>query len=301
MLTFLPAPLLGIIALLLNIINIIIIPVLVIIFALFMYILPIKTWRKKCSWIVHEILPDIWVHANNVIIFLTTKTEWDVQGTGELSKEGWYFIICNHQSWLDIIVLERVFAHKTPILKFFMKRQLLWALPIAGLACWIVGFPFVKRYSKEYLQKHPEKAGEDLEITRKACEKFKDQPIAIINYIEGGRFTTQKHKAQTSPYKHLLKPKAGGFAFVLSAMQQHLHSIINVTIIYPDEKVSLWRFMCGKVKKIIVRYEAIPISVELIGDYYHDPHFRAYIQDRLNQLWAQKDQLIDELTKPEHV
>lgn len=300
MLSFLPAPLVGLIAFLLYCINTAVIPLLVIILALFTYILPVKAWRQKCSRFTHEVLPDVWVHFSNFIIFLTIKTEWDVQGTGELSKEGWYFLICNHQSWLDIIVLERVFAHKTPILKFFMKRQLLWALPVAGVACWLLGFPFVKRYSKEYLEKHPEKAGKDLEITKKACEKFKDQPIAIINYIEGGRFTAKKHAGQASPYKHLLKPKAGGFAFVLSALQQHLHCLINVTIIYP-ENTSLWRFMCGKVDKIIVRYEAMPISAELIGDYYHDKHFRDQIQHQLNQLWAQKDQLIDDIKKQERL
>lgn len=179
------------------------------------------------------------------------------------------------------------------MLKFFMKRELLWMLPVAGVACWLMGFPFVSRYSKEYLKKHPEKAGKDLENTKRACEKFKDQPLTIINYIEGTRFTKAKHQRQASPYKHLLKPRAGGFAFVLEALEGHIDYIINTTIIYPDPKTNLWQFMCGKTKKIIVCYEVLPVTKDLLGDYYHDKKFRIHIQHWLNQLWHEKDRLIE--------
>jgi 1-acyl-sn-glycerol-3-phosphate acyltransferase len=179
-----------------------------------------------------------------------------------------------------------------------MKKELLWTLPVAGLACWILGFPFMKRYSKNYLKKHPEKAGKDLEITKKACEKFKNQPITIVNFIEGTRFTPQKRERQASPYKHLLKPKAGGFAFVLSAMSGHLNHIVNTTIIYPPE-TNLWRFMCGKTKKIIVRYEVTPVPPELIGDYFHNKEFRIRLQRWLNQFWHEKDQLIENTLQKE--
>jgi len=297
MLTFLPAPIVGIIAFTLYIFNTLAIPLLVLIFGLLMYIMPIPPIRRFLSKLVHEILPNWWISMSDGIIALTTKTEWDIQGTGDLRLDGWYLLISNHQSWLDIIVLEKAFKQKVPMLKFFMKRQLLWALPVAGIACWVMGFPFVKRYSQEYLKKHPEKAGQDLEITRRACEKFKDQPITIMNYIEGTRFTEEKYLKQQSSYKHLLKPKAGGFAFVIAAMEGHLESIINTTIIYPDPDTSLWHFMSGKVKKIIVRYEVIPITSNMLGDYFNDAEFRRKFQHWTNQLWHEKDQLIDELLK----
>mgnify|MGYP000339027078 CR=1 FL=1 len=46
--------------------------------------------------------------------------------------------------------------------------------------------------------------------------------------------TEAKAKRQRSPYQHLLKPKAGGIAFVLEAMGENLSKIVNVTISYPD-------------------------------------------------------------------
>lgn len=294
MLTFLPAPILGAIAAILYALDTLFIPVAVLFFFLLGKILPIPAWRRFCSRMVHEVIPNGWIIFGNKIVALTTKTEWDIQGSGELDPHGWYLLISNHQSWLDILVLERVFYRKVPMLKFFMKRELLWMLPVAGIACWAIGMPFMKRYSQEYLKKHPEKAGKDLEITKRACEKFKDQPITIINYVEGTRFTKQKHAKQQSPYKHLLKPKAGGFSFVIDAMEGHLDGIINTTIIYPDTD-NFWQFMCGKTKKIIVRYEVLPINKELIGDYFHDAEFRDRFQQWTNQFWQEKDNLIEDI------
>lgn len=293
---FLPAPIVGIIAAILYSLDTVFIPLTVLLFFLLGVVIPIPTWRKFCSRMVHEVVPNGWIFYGNKIVSLTTKTEWDVQGTGELKPEGWYLLISNHQSWLDVLVLERVFYRKVPMLKFFMKRELLWMLPVAGIACWAIGMPFMKRYSQEYLKKHPEKAGKDLEITKRACEKFKNQPITIINYIEGTRFTEKKHAKQQSPYKHLLKPKAGGFSFVIDAMGNHLDGIINTTIIYPDSR-SFWQFMCGKTKKIIVRYEVLPLNKEMIGDYFNNAEFRSKFQQWTNQLWHEKDQLIDAILK----
>lgn len=300
MLSFLPAPFLGCIAMILYALNTLTVSLLALLFFLISLILPIRSWRQYFILLIHEIIPTSWVVVNNFIMWLTTKTEWEIHGGGELDKEGWHLLISNHMSWLDIIVLEKVFAHKIPMLKFFMKRELLWMLPIAGVVCWILGFPFVQRYSKEYLKKHPEKVGKDLEDTKRLCEKFKDEPITITNYIEGGRFNEQRHQSQASPYKHLLKPKAGGFAFVLAVMKDHLKTIINVTIVYPP-KTSLWRFACGKVKKIIVHYEIIPISANLIGDYQQDKQFRVHVQQWLNQLWHEKDLLIEQIQQQEKI
>lgn len=295
MLTFLPAPLVGVIAAILYLLNLIIIPAIVIILAFVHVITPIKPWRKVLNTILHETIPNTWVKCINGIIWLTTKTQFDIQGRGDLSPQGWYFLISNHRSWLDIIILESVFGQRVPMLKFFMKKSLQWKLPIAGVACKIMGFPFMERYSKEYLKKHPEKKGKDLEETRKACEKFKNQPITVISFIEGTRFTPEKKQRQASPYRHLLKPKAGGFAFVLAAMDGFLNELINVTLVYPDPKTNLWRFMCGKVPKISVRYEVIPIPAEVRGNYYENSAFRVQFQAWLNRVWQDKDQQIDNL------
>ena len=301
MLTFLPSPILGCIALTLYALNTLFISIAALVLFVISLILPIRSWRNFFSLLLHELIPTAWAASNNFIMWLTTKTQWEIHGTGELDEKGWHLLICNHISWLDIIVLEKVFAHKIPMLKFFMKRELLWTLPVAGVVCWILGFPFVQRYSKEYLKKHPEKAGRDLENTKKLCEKFKDQPMTIANYVEGGRINKERHQEQASPYKHLLKPKAGGFAFVLAVMEDRLSTIINTTIVYPDPKTTLWQFCCGKIKKIIVHYEVIPIDKELIGDYHQDKKYRVQVQQWLNQLWHEKDLLIDQTLQKEKI
>jgi hypothetical protein len=105
----------------------------------------------------------------------------------------------------------------------------------------------MKRYSKAYLEKHPEKKGKDLETTRKTCASSQ-QPGGIFNFVEGTRFTEGKHAQQQSPF-HLLKPKAGGIAFVLDAMGEQLKSIVNVTIHYPAGRPGIGiccAGMCGR-------------------------------------------------------
>lgn len=296
MLTFLPAPIVGLISLFLYLINLIINALLIIFSALLSYVIPIKKIEKILIHFSHQTVPHWWIQGNNFIIWLTTKTKWEIQDE-EIDSQGWYLLISNHRSWLDIIVLEKIFDEKAPMLKFFMKKELLWTLPVAGIACWAMGFPFMKRYSKSYLKKHPEKAGTDLENTRRACEKFKRTPMTIVNFIEGTRYTPEKASRQSSPYQHLLKPKAGGVAFTLEALKEHLNVIINTTIIYPDPKTDFWQFLCGRTKKIIVRYEIIHMHKVELGNYFEDQKYRVQFQRWLNRLWEEKDQLISETIK----
>lgn len=297
---FLPAPLVGLIGLILITLDTILVPLIILIATAFMYLIPIPWWRRKCAYFTHEIAPGWWAAIGKKILALTIRTEWDVQGRGELNRTGWYILICNHRSWLDILVLQNTFHNRLPMLKYFMKRSLLWLLPVAAWACWAMGFPFVQRHSKEYIKKHPEKAKYDLEVTQRACEKFKNQPITIVNYLEGARFRQAKWEEQESPYKNLLKPKTGGLSFIIDAMQKHLTAIINVTLIYPDPNTSMWNFLCGRVKKIIVRYDVVPIPPHMVGDYGKDLEFRHRFQHWVNQLWHEKDALITGLLEKEN-
>ena len=75
-----------------------------------------------------------------------------------------------------------------------------------------------KKVTKKVLKKKPHLVSRDLERTKMACEKFKDFPVTILNFLEGTRFTTEKKIKQNSPYTNLLKPKVGGFAYALAAM-----------------------------------------------------------------------------------
>lgn len=291
MLSFLPAPIRGVIAGLLYALNLLAWPWILYLLA-FLKLIPIKSLQKWSDKMIH-LLPYYWQDCNDAIRWLTNKTKWHIQGLELLQREEWYLMLCNHQSWSDILVLEKVFKRKIPILKFFMKKQLLWSLPLAGWACWIMGFPFMERYSKEKIAKHPELKGKDLETTKRSCEKFKLIPSTVITFPEGTRFTQEKHQRQQSPYQHLLRPRAGGVAFTLAAMEGCLHKIINVTIIYPDKQSDMWSYFCGKQRVINVHIEVLPITANLIGDYENDREFRVRFQNWLNQLWQGQDQLIN--------
>ncbi|MEG3766802.1 acetyltransferase, partial [Alteromonas sp. 14N.309.X.WAT.G.H12] len=129
---------------------------------------------------------------------------------------------------------------------------------------------------------------------RKACAKFKHKPVSIMNFVEGTRFTQQKHDRQRSPFMHLLKPKAGGIAFVLSAMGEQLHQLIDVTIDYPNGVPSYWDFVCGKVKEIRVDVNVTPIDAIMQQGFFSDTYFtdaaqKARFQQWLNARWEEKD------------
>lgn len=137
--------------------------------------------------------------------------------------------------------------------------------------------------------------GKDIEITRKACEKFKYTPVSVMNFVEGTRFTPEKHAAQQSPFKNLLKPKAGGTGFVFTAMGEQLHCILNITIKYPEKDYSIWSFLSGKVHNVRMHIEKLPVTEDLLGDYENDPAYKKSFCIWLNDLWEKKDRLLSEM------
>jgi len=257
------------------------------------FIIPSAGFRRVCTAALTRISL-FWIAVNNFNAGLKRSIHWDVAGVDKLDPNGWYLVLSNPQSWVDILVLQKVLHRKIPFLKFFLKKELIW-VPIMGIAWWALDFPFMKRYSDAFLKRHPHLKGKDLETTKRACEKFKTLPISVMNFVEGTRFTPEKHDKQDSPYANLLKPKAGGTAFVLSAMGDYINSIVNVTIYYPQENKSFWDFLCGRITEIGVRVETLPLDKTLIGDYTNDAEFRGRFQAWINALWDEKDRLLSEL------
>ncbi len=293
MFSFLPGTLLGCISFLMYLLNTLFWMIPIFVMTLLKLLIPIKSWRKVCNILIDGSATN-WISVNVFHQRLTNKTRLEVQGLEGLSLDEWYLVLSNHQSWVDILVLQKVFNRKIPFLKFFVKKELIW-VPIMGLIWWALDYPFMKRYSSEFIAKNPHLRGKDIEITKKACEKFRSIPVSIMNFVEGTRFSIEKHLRQKSPYKNLLKPKAGGTAFVLASMGEHLHKILNVTIVYPQGAKTFWQFLCGKVSDIRVKIESLPISKEILGDYFNDSEFREYFQNWLNALWLEKDRCIETL------
>ncbi|ABD70457.1 phospholipid/glycerol acyltransferase [Rhodoferax ferrireducens T118] len=294
MLNFLPAPLVGLIASLLLALNALFwVPVLLL-FSCVKLLLPIKAVRLLIDPLLLHIA-ETWIAGNSGWMRLTQRTSWDVQGVEGLNYRSWYLVNCNHQSWVDILVLQHLFNRRIPLLKFFLKQQLIW-VPVMGLAWWALEFPFMRRHSEEFLKKHPEMRGKDQATTRKACEKFALIPTSVMNFLEGTRFTPAKHQRQQSPYKHLLKPKVGGMALALNAMGDKFQAILDVTIVYPDGAPAFWQFLTGKLKRVIVRVRSLPIPQHLVqGDYAGDPAVREAYQQWAQQMWADKDAQIEAL------
>ncbi|KFN42837.1 acyltransferase [Arenimonas oryziterrae] len=256
--------------------------------ALLKWLLPIPAFRRGCNHVLVG-LAESWIAVNSGLFAVFTRTTFHVEGLEGLQKDGHYLVLSNHQSWVDIPVLQKVFNRRIPFLRFFLKSQLIW-VPLLGLAWWALDFPFMKRYTKSQLAKNPQLAGQDIAATRRACEKFRDMPVSVMNFVEGTRFTVDKHARQSSPYTHLLKPKAGGVAFVLDAMGQALHSVVDVTLVYPGGKPTLLDLMANRVPavRVHVRQRAIPAEF-LTGDYENDRAFRARFQQWMNAVWTDKD------------
>lgn len=263
--------------------------------ALLKLVLPIRPVRVGLSKILAWIA-ETWIAINTGLITLISRPNWQVEGLEGLSKDKWYLVTSNHQSWADILVLQAVFNRHIPLLKFFLKQELI-KVPILGLAWWALDFPFMKRYSRAEIERNPALKGKDLETTRKACEKFAFFPTSVMNFFEGTRFTHDKHQQQASPYRHLLKPRAGGAAFTLNAMGGKLDTLLDVTIIYPRHAgTSLFAFLGGAVPEVRVTVQAREIPVWASqGDYENDELFRSRFQHWVSDIWREKDTLLDQL------
>ena len=255
--------------------------------ALLKRLLPYTHWQMFCNRIL-DWIASAWMDANAMHQSLILPTQVHLEGAEGLQTDEWYMMVANHQSWVDVVVLLRVFNRRIPYLKFFLKQSLIW-VPLLGITWWALDFPFMRRYSQEQLKRNPSLKGKDIEETRKACEKFRYHPVTIINFLEGTRFTPEKHSAQKSIYENLLMPKAGGLAFTLAAMNGQLHGLLDVTIYYPEGRPSYWDYAAGKVGKIHVHVRQLPIPCEMLGDYSGDVVFRERFQLWVNQMWKEKE------------
>jgi 1-acyl-sn-glycerol-3-phosphate acyltransferase len=292
--SLLPAPLRGVFASLLLALNTIVCCTPLFIVSLFKLCLPFAAAQRVTDALMRHI-HEAWVSNNKGWMKLLGNTRWQVNGLQQLDYQHSYLITSNHQSWVDILVLQYVLNRRIRPLKFFLKQELIW-VPVIGLAWWALGFPFMKRYSKAYLARHPEKKGKDLQTTRRSCARFRGKPTAIFNFAEGTRFTPAKHAEQASPFRNLLKPKAGGIAFVLDAMGEQLQSLVNVTIHYPGGGPGFWDLLCGKVGEVVVNIEELAIPAAFIGKSYdQDDAYRLQFQQWVNTLWEDKDALLAHL------
>lgn len=256
-----------------------------------LHLVPSRALRDRtsryCVWIARR-----WVGSNAALYHLVHPMRWDIQVDGTLGPARNYLVIANHQSWADILILFVALHGRMPFLRFFLKDQLKY-VPIIGLVCWAMEFPFMKRHSKEALAKNPGLRNQDLETTRRKCEVYKRQPVALVNFLEGTRFTEAKRAASGSPFEHLLKPKSAGLAFTLNAMGEQFAGLVDVTLVYApvrEGRSRLWSWLCGEQGDAHLHIAVRAIPPELMrGDYEHDADYRARFHQWVATLWAEKD------------
>lgn len=269
-----------------------ILPLLVV--ALLKLVVRLEPVTRACNHVLAALAAS-WIGVNSWLFDHLTSTRIEVEGLPGADMQGQMLVVCNHQSWVDIPVLQKLFNRRLPLLRFFLKSQLIW-VPLLGLAWWALDFPFMKRYSRARIERRPQLAGRDITATRRACRKFRDIPVAIVNFVEGTRLTRAKHAAQDSPHQHLLRPRAGGVAFTLDAMGDVIDTLVDVTIAYPDGRPTLADLFANRVGEIRVHIRRLPIPEQFRGgDYQKDPEFRRGIQEWINQLWADKDHTLARL------
>ena len=262
--------------------------------ALLKLLLPIAAVRRVLTrWLMW--LAENWIAVNALALRGSGSGGWRADGIESVDRYGWYLVLANHQTWVDIVVLQVALNRQIPLLKFFIKQQLVW-FPLLGLGFWALDMPFMKRHSPSYLARHPEKKGADLVATRKACEKFRHAPTSVINFVEGTRFSEAKRVARNSPYVHLLLPRAGGIAVALSAMGEVFDAILDVTLVYKDGPVKFWDMVCGDRVRVTLDIRVLPIEPALVtGDYQNDREFRRQVHRWLGELWREKDARIAEI------
>ena len=263
--------------------------------AIFKLLIPTESWKRLCTKLIINI-GECWIYCNGLWIQALHRPRWNVEGFEELDSSNWYLAVANHQSWADIFVLQGITNRKIPMLKFFMKHVLIW-VPVIGLAWWALDMPFLKRYTKEEIQKNPELRGKDIKAMEKSFERYSRYPVSIFSFAEGTRFTKEKKDNQLSQFEYLLNPKIGGIGLTLTTMP-YIKLLLDFTIHYEDERRSFWDFLCGRMSKVDVRVRQINIPDNLLGkNYEDDPIFRENLKEWVYDIWSDKEKYLEEVRK----
>lgn len=249
-----------------------------------------RHWMVPLYWIAAA-----WSRCNDLIMGLAPAIEFQATGLDDLRADRSYLLIANHQSWSDIVLMQHLLLGKIPYPRYFAKRELL-KLPLIGIALWGLDFPLLRRHSSEEIARNPSLRADDLETTRAACARYRGQPVTVVIFLEGTRFRAHKRDAQKSPYRHLLRPRAGGFAFALGTMGDQFDAILDMTIVYPDGNGGFKDLISGRLRRVFFDVRRRPIPPELIrGDYLDDPAYRQGIREWLGDVWLEKDRLISRI------
>lgn len=281
----------GTIVFLLVTVSTIVLTSVIAILAVFKFLAPkgraFNTLTHLASW-----FGELWVSVNNGLMSFYRGMQWDVRLPDNLSHEGRYLVICNHQSGVDILTLQYCLNRRVPFGRYLLKQQLIW-VPVLGIAWWALDMAFLRRYSRQELLRNPALRGKDLENAARACEKLKHIPVSMMTFPEGTRFSEAKRDEQNSPFKHLLRPRYGGVGQVLYSFDDALDAVIDVTITYPTGTPSVWQYISGQVRKISVDVQLRPIGEGIRGrNFREDSDAKRELKTWLDGIWQEKEAYI---------
>ena len=224
-----------------------------------------KFWSRVVSFIYHGA-----VFCNTIWMKHVIGVKINIEG--KFKNHPSPIVISNHQSWVDIPIIHHAITDRGPIIKFLVKRQLVW-VPIIGWLCLILGFPRLHRGKGHGARE------KDYATIRKFSEKSNKESGAILIFPEGTRFSEAKRKAQSSPYRHLLNPRIGGLRILKEAGDPDT-PIIDLTLIYLGGNSNFWECLHGATSVIEVK-----ISVYRLGDIED-------LSEWLSERWKEKESLI---------
>ncbi len=284
----------GSLVLLIASVSTIVLTTIIFLLSIFKFVAPKGVARNAMSRGLSS-LGELWVSVNKGLVWFYRGMEWDVQLPAELDHNKRYLIFSNHQSWVDILVLQLCLNRRAPFMRFLLKQQLIW-VPFLGVAWWALDMAFLRRYSRQELIRNPSLRGKDLENAARACEKLKHIPVSMMTFPEGTRFTETKQKQQKSPFEHLLRPRYGGIGQVLYSFDDAFDCLIDVTIVYPHGTPDTWQFVSGQIKKISVRIQLRPIGDGLRGvNFREQPEAKSQLKTWLNDIWLEKEHQISRI------
>ncbi|OXL25406.1 acyltransferase [Psychrobacter sp. DAB_AL32B] len=241
-----------------------------------------------------------WINSNNAVIDnILPDKDWRISLPDDVHTHGKYLLLSNHQSWVDTSIVQYISEKRLPLTRFFTKFELIY-IPVIGQAFYFLDFPMMRRHSKEAIAKNPALQGKDIEEAKRACALLKNKPFTLLNYLEGTRFTPTKRDKQHSPYKNLLKPRAGGLSLAINALGDDIDGILDMTIVYPDGVPTYGDLWKGNIKRLGVDVRHIKMPNALFaaiqdGGYENDETVKAKMFDWVEQIWQQKDQRITEM------
>jgi len=225
----------------------------------------------------------LWILLSTRIVRLFGIPSPRIEGGASLDPQGQYLLLCNHTSWTDIMVLLQLFGARMPFPRFLAKREMLW-IPLIGIAIWMLDFPLLRRSTAG---DSPERSARDRAAVARGCRRLGSGAFTLVIFPEGTRFTPEKHAAQQSSYRHLLRPRAGGLGVALEHLGGRLDGVVDVTIGYANKGLNYLDYLGGRGGVVRARVDVLSPPGDLAA--HDEAGRREVLQEWLNALWRRKD------------